>query len=50
MEEEIIDKLVKGEKVKCEFCGAGFWVPFNTTYDKAHCFILCTLLSQKQME
>ena len=37
-EEKIIDKLDKGEKIKCKFCGIGFLIPFNTTYDKAHCF------------
>lgn len=33
-----IDDLVKGKKVKCTFCNKGYFIPFNTTADKAHCF------------
>jgi hypothetical protein len=37
-EENLIDKLIKGEKVKCKACHSGYFIPFNTTADKAHSF------------
>ncbi len=37
-EENLIDKLIKGEKVKCKICGEGYYIPFNTSADKAHSF------------
>lgn len=30
--------ILKGKKVKCTFCNKGYFIPFNTTYDKAHYF------------
>lgn len=36
--ENLIDKLISGEKVECNICEKGYFVPFNTTADKAHSF------------
>lgn len=32
------EKLRHGEKVTCSKCGKGYYVPFNTSPDKAHTF------------
>lgn len=40
-ENDILTKLKKGEKVECPVCHNGYYVPVNTTADKAHCFV-CT--------
>ena len=37
-EQNLIDKLIKGENVKCKACHSGYFIPFNTTADKAHSF------------
>ena len=37
-EEDLIDRLVKGEKIKCKSCNSGYYLPFNTSADKAHTF------------
>ncbi len=37
-EENLIDKLKKGEIVECKVCNNGYYVPFNTSSDKAHSF------------
>ena len=29
---------LRGEKVKCKACHSGYFIPFNTTADKAHSF------------
>lgn len=33
-----IDKLKKGEKIECKSCHKGYYVPYNTSADKAHSF------------
>lgn len=33
-----IDILASGGKVKCAVCKNGYYIPYNTTADKAHCF------------
>ena len=37
-EESLIDKLVKGEKIECKSCNNGYYIPYNTSADKAHSF------------
>jgi len=37
-EKLLIDRLAKGEKVQCEVCGKGYYIPYNSTADKAHYF------------
>ena len=36
--DNLSDKLRSGEKVLCEKCGKGYYIPYNTTADKAHNF------------
>lgn len=38
VEEHLVEKLLSGEKVQCDKCKKGHYVPYNTTADKAHCF------------
>jgi hypothetical protein len=35
---DILDRLINGEKVECPLCHKGYFVPYNTTADKAHYF------------
>lgn len=37
-EEDLVDRLVKGEKIECASCNSGYYIPFNTSADKAHSF------------
>ena len=37
-EENLIDRLVKGDKIECKACNSGYYIPFNTSADKAHSF------------
>lgn len=32
------EQLRSGEKLICDKCGRGFFIPFNTAADKAHTF------------
>lgn len=34
----LLERLKSGEKVLCRVCGKGYFIPYNTTADKAHCF------------
>lgn len=34
----VLDNLRQGEKVKCPDCKNGYYIPYNTTADKAHSF------------
>lgn len=36
---DILAKLKKGEKVECPICHNGFYIPYNTTENKAHSFV-----------
>ena len=36
--DNLIDRLRSGENVVCPQCGEDYLQPYNTTYDKAHCF------------
>ena len=38
VEENLIDKLRAGEKIQCVKCHEGYYIPYNTTFDKAHFF------------
>ncbi len=38
-ETNLTDRLSKGEVIKCTQCEKGYYVPYNTTADKAHAFI-----------
>lgn len=38
MEEDRIEKLRNGEQVLCEVCKNGYYIPYNTSADKAHNF------------
>lgn len=38
----LIDKLKKGEKIECKSCHKGYYVPYNTSADKAHSFAVQT--------
>ena len=33
-----IEQLRSGEKVLCDKCRKGYFIPYNTTADKAHAF------------
>ena len=37
-EENLVDRLVKGDKIECKACNSGYYIPFNTSADKAHSF------------
>ena len=34
----ILSRLRNGEKVACLICHNGYYIPYNTTADKAHAF------------
>ncbi len=36
--DSILERLRSGESVLCEICKKGFYIPYNTTPDKAHSF------------
>ena len=37
-EKLLIDRLTRGEIIKCKVCGKGYYIPYNTTAEKAHSF------------
>lgn len=36
--DSLLSRLRTGKKVLCEKCGKGYYIPYNTTADKAHGF------------
>lgn len=37
-QDNTLERLRKGEKVYCDKCGKGYFVPYNTSAEKAHSF------------
>lgn len=37
-EKDLIDRLKNGEKIECKVCYKGYYIPYNTSADKAHSF------------
>lgn len=36
--DDFLSRIKKGEKIKCTICHKGYYIPYNTTADKAHSF------------